>query len=319
MASNVRNMKLTSVDDLFSSEESRQAEKQQQGEQVITVPISEVHDFENNPYHVRQDAELMDIVESITRLDVHTPCLARPRKAGGYELLSGHRRKLASTLAGKDTLPLIVRDIDDDTATIIVVDANIQRETITFSEKALAYKMKLEALKRQAGRPSKENAGQVDPHFDKRRSNAIVAEQAGESIKQIQRYIRLTELIPPLLEMVDDRKIAFNPAVELSYLPKEQQTELFDVMAQEECTPSLSQAQRLKAAAQEGKLDRNGMELVMQEEKPQQNKITIQGSKLEKYFPKEYTPKQREDFIIKACEYYSKRLERLKQEREHER
>lgn len=315
MASSVRNMKLASIDDLFSTEESRQAEKQQQGDQVLNVPISEVYGFENNPYHVRDDAELMDMVESITRLGVHTPCLARPRKDGGYELLSGHRRKLASTIAGKDTLPLIVRDIDDDTATIIVVDANIQRETITFSEKAFAYKMKLEALKRQGARTDLTSA-QVVPKLTARER---VAKEAGVNRMEVTRYIRLTELIPPLLEMVDDRKIAFNPAVELSYLPKELQTELFDVMAQEECTPSLSQAQRLKAAAQEGKLDRNGMELVMQEEKPQQNKVTIQGSKLEKYFPKEYTPKQREDFIIKACEYYSKRLDRLKQEREHER
>lgn len=315
MAESRKSIRLTSLDDLFSTEESRQAEKQQQGEQIITVPISEVHDFENNPYRVRQDAELMDMVESIARLGVHTPCLARPRKAGGYELLSGHRRKLASTLAGKDTLPLILRDIDDDTATIIVVDANIQRETITFSEKAFAYKMKLEALKRQGARTDLTSA-QVVPKLTARER---VAKDAGVNRMEITRYIRLTELIPPLLEMVDDRKIAFNPAVELSYLPKEMQTEFFDVMAQEECTPSLSQAQRLKAAAQEGKLDRNGMELVMQEEKPQQNKITIQGSKLEKYFPKEYTPKQREEFIIKACEYYSKRLERLKQEREHER
>lgn len=315
MASSVRNMKLASIDDLFSTEESRQAEKQQQGDQVLNVPISEVYGFENNPYHVRDDAELMDMVESITRLGVHTPCLARPRKDGGYELLSGHRRKLASTIAGKDTLPLIVRDIDDDTATIIVVDANIERETITFSEKAFAYKMKLEALKRQGARTDLTSA-QVVPKLTARER---VAKEAGVNRMEVTRYIRLTELIPPLLEMVDDRKIAFNPAVELSYLPKELQTELFDVMAQEECTPSLSQAQRLKAAAQEGKLDRNGMELVMQEEKPQQNKVTIQGSKLEKYFPKEYTPKQREDFIIKACEYYSKRLDRLKQEREHER
>ncbi len=271
MASSVRNMKLASIDDLFSTEESRQAEKQQQGEQVLNVPISEVYGFENNPYHVRDDAELMDMVESITRLGVHTPCLARPRKDGGYELLSGHRRKLASTIAGKDTLPLIVRDIDDDTATIIVVDANIQRETITFSEKAFAYKMKLEALKRQGARTDLTSA-QVVPKLTARER---VAKEAGVNRMEVTRYIRLTELIPPLLEMVDDRKIAFNPAVELSYLPKELQTELFDVMAQEECTPSLSQAQRLKAAAQEDKLDRNGMELVMQEEKPQQNKVTM--------------------------------------------
>lgn len=318
MASSVRNMKLTSVDDLFSSEESRQAERQQQGEQVLTVPISGVFDFANNPYHVRQDAELMDMVESVTRLGVHTPCLARPRKDGGYELLSGHRRKMASILAGKDTLPIIVRDIDDDTATILVVDGNIQRETILPSEKAQAYKMKLEAMKRQAGRPS-QNYSQVGNNFDTKTSVEEMAQQRGESKNQIYRYIRLTELIPPLLEMVDDKKIAFNPAVELSYLSKELQTELFDIMAQEECTPSLSQAQRLKQAAQDEKLDRNGMELVMQEEKPQQNNVTIKGNKLEKYFPKDYTPKQKEEMIIKALDLYCKRLERLRQEREHER
>lgn len=317
MASSVRNMKLASVDDLFSTEESRQAERQQ-GETVLTVPITEVHDFANNPYQVRQDAELMDIVESIKSIGVHTPCLARPRKDGGYELLSGHRRKAASLLAGKETIPIIVRDIDDDTATILVVDGNIQRETILPSEKAKAYKMKLEALKRQGARTDL-TCAQVAHKLGGKKSRDIVAEQAGVSKDQIRRYIRLTELIPPLLQMVDDKRIAFNPAVELSYLPQELQTELLDVMQAEECTPSLSQAQRMKLAAQEGKLDRNGMELVMQEEKPQQNNITIKGSRLDQYIPKEYTPKQREDFIIKACEYYHKRLVRLKEERQLER
>jgi len=227
VASSVRNRRLTSVDDLFSSEENRQAEKRQQGEQVLSVPISEVYDFANNPYHVRQDAELMDMVESIQRIGVHTPCLARPRADGGYELLSGHRRKLASILAGCETIPLIVREIDDDSATILVVDGNIQRETITFSEKAKAYKMKLEAIRRQAGRPSKNNSRQVVGNFE---SADIVGKESGESGRQIQRYIRLTELAPPLLQMVDDKKIAFNPAVELSYIPQELQTELLDII-----------------------------------------------------------------------------------------
>jgi ParB family chromosome partitioning protein len=315
----VRNRKLTSVDDLFSSEESRQAEKQQQGEQVLNVPIAAVYGFADNPYHVRQDAELMDMVESIQRIGVHTPCIARPRTGGGYELLSGHRRKLASILAGCESIPLIVRDIDDDSAVIMVVDGNIQRETITFSEKAKAYKMKLEAMRRQAGRPSKENGGQLDPYFQKGKSRDILSEQTGESAKQISRFIRLTELAPPLLQMVDDKKIAFTPAVELSYLPQGLQTELLDVMEQADCTPSLSQAQRLKQAAQEGKLDHNGIELVMSEEKPQQNNLTIKGSRLEKYFPKEYTPKQKEDIIIKALDLYYKKLERTKQDREYER
>lgn len=318
MASSVRNMRLASVDDLFSTEETRQAEARQQGEQILTVPITEVHDFENNPYQVRHDAELMDMAESIARLGVHTPCLARPRKDGGYELLSGHRRKAASMIAGKDTLPIIVRDIDDDTATILVVDGNIQRETILPSEKAKAYKMKLEAIKRQ-GERSDLTSVQLEQKFSNKTSRDLIGDRTGESGAQIRRYIRLTELIPPLLQMVDDRKIAFNPAVELSYLSKELQTDLFDVIQAEECTPSLSQAQRMKAAAQKGILDRNGMELVMQEEKPQQNNITIKGNKLDQYIPRDYTPKQREDFIIKACEYYHKRLLRMKQEREYER
>lgn len=318
MASSVRNMRLASVDDLFSTEETRQAEARQQGEQILTVPIAEIHDFENNPYQVRHDAELMDMAESIARLGVHTPCLARPRKDGGYELLSGHRRKAASMITGKDTLPIIVRDIDDDTATILVVDGNIQRETILPSEKAKAYKMKLEAIKRQGQRTDLTSV-QLEQKFSNKTSRDLIGDRTGESGAQIRRYIRLTELIPPLLQMVDDKKMAFNPAVELSYLSKELQTDLFDVIQAEECTPSLSQAQRIKAAAQKGILDRNGMELVMQEEKPQQNNITIKGNKLDQYIPRDYTPKQREDFIIKACEYYHKRLLRMKQEREYER
>lgn len=318
MASSVRNMRLTSLDDLFSTEETRQAERQKTGEQVLSVPIDQVHDFANNPYKVRQDAELMDMVDSITRLGVHTPCLARPRKEGGYELLSGHRRKTASILAQKDTLPIIVRDIDDDTATILVVDGNIQRETILPSEKAMAYKMKLEALKRQGARTDL-TCSQVGNKLDRRKSSDILAEKSNDSKNQIYRYIRLTELVPQLLQMVDDKAIAFNPAVELSYLPKELQTELLDVMQAEECTPSLSQAQRMKAAAQEGKLDRNGMELVMREEKPQQNNITIKGKKLDKYFPKDFTPAQKEERIIKALDLYCRRLERMKSEHEHER
>lgn len=318
MASSVRNMRLTSLDDLFSTEETRQAERQKTGEQVLSVPIDQVHDFANNPYKVRQDAELMDMVDSITRLGVHTPCLARPRKEGGYELLSGHRRKTASILAQKDTLPIIVRDIDDDTATILVVDGNIQRETILPSEKAMAYKMKMEALNRQ-GQRTDLTCVENQHKLKGKKSRDIIAEQSGESADKVRAFIRLTELITPILDMVDEKTIAFRPAVELSYLPKELQTELLDVMQAEECTPSLSQAQRMKAAAQEGKLDRNGMELVMREEKPQQNNITIKGKKLDKYFPKDFTPAQKEERIIKALDLYCRRLERMKSEHEHER
>lgn len=314
----VRDIKLATVDDLFSSEESRQAEHQQQDERIITAPISEVYDFADNPYRVRQDAELMDMVESIERLGVHTPCLARPRPEGGYELLSGHRRKLASTLAGRDTLPLIIRNIDDDAATILVVDGNIQRETITPSEKAKAYKMKLDALKRQGARTDL-TCAQLEHKSKGKKSRDIVAEEAGASKDQVRRYIRLAELIPPLLEMVDDKKIAVTPASELSYLPKELQYELLDVMVKEIATPTHAQALRLKEAANAGKLDRNGMELVLQEEKPQQNNLTIKANKLEKYFPKDYTPKQKEDMIIRALDLYCKRLERIRQERGQER
>ena len=317
MASSVRNMRLTSLDDLFSTEETRQAERQKTGEQVLSVPIDQVHDLANNPYKVRQDAELMDMVDSITRLGVHTPCLARPRKEGGYELLSGHRRKTASILAQKDTLPIIVRDIDDDTATILVVDGNIQRETILPSEKAMAYKMKMEALNRQ-GQRTDLTCVENQHKLKGKKSRDIIAEQSGESADKVRAFIRLTELITPILDMVDEKTIAFRPAVELSYLPKELQTELLDVMQAEECTPSLSQAQRMKAAAQEGKLDRNGMELVMREEKPQQNNITIKGKKLDKYFPKDFTPAQKEERIIKALDLYCRRLERMKSEHEHE-
>lgn len=318
MASKGRNIKLTSVDDLFSSEESRQ---EAQAEKVIHVPISEVSDFEKNPYRVKQDNELMEMVQSIKQVGVHTPCLARPKPDGGYELLSGHRRKLASTIAGVGTLPLIVREMDDDTATILVVDGNIQRETITFSEKARAYKMKLEAVKRKAGRPASKNYSQVGNNFETKTSIEEMAMKQGESKNQIYRYIRLTELVPPLLQMVDDKKMAFNPAVELSYLPEELQTELLDVIELEERTPSLSQAQRLKKAVQEGKLDRNGIELVLGEEKPQQNNFTIKNTELEKRYPpiKKYTSRQREELIYKALDLYFKRKERIKQERQQER
>ena len=214
--------------------------------------------------------------------------------------------------------PLIIRDTDDDSAIIMVVDGNIQRETIMFSEKAKAYRMKLEALKRQGARTDL-TSSQVGMKLKNKQSSEILAEKSNDSKNQIYRYIRLTELTPPLLEMVDDKKIAFTPAVELSYLPQELQTELLDIIEQNECTPSLSQAQRLKQAAQEGKLDRNGIELVMSEEKPQQNNVTIKGSRLEKYFSKDFTPRQKEDIIIKALDLYYKKLERAKQEKEYER
>ena len=233
-------------------------------------------------------------------------------------MLSGHRRKVACMAIGKTTIPAVVREMSDDEAVICMVEANHQRENILPSERAFSYKMQLDAMKRQAGRP-KNNSAQVALDFQGKQSRDILAEEVGVSKDQVRRFIRLTELVPPLLQMVDDKKIAFNPAVELSYLPQELQTELLNVIESNECTPSLSQAQRMKQAAQEGKLDRNGMELVMAEEKPQQNIITIKGDKLSKYFPREATPREKEEMIIKALDYYCKVQERKRQERQFER
>lgn len=245
--------------------------------------------------------------------------MSAKKEDGRYELISGHRRKKACELAGIEYLPAVVREMDWDESIIFMVDSNLQREKLLPSEKAFSYKMRLDAMNRKAGRPSRENLTQVGSDFEKRRTNEELGAIVGESREQIRRYIRLTELIQPLLDLVDDKRIAFNPAVELSYLPIELQTELFDIIGAEECTPSLSQAQHMKIAAQEGKLDRNGMELVMREEKPQQNNITIKGKKLERYFPRDFTPAQKEERIIKALDLYCRRLERMKQENEYER
>ena len=240
------------------------------------------------------------------------PAIARPDPDGGYELIAGHRRHHASELAGKETMPVIIRDLDDDAATIIMVDSNLQREELLPSERAFAYKMKLEAMKRQAGRPSRENVSQVGTQ---KRSDQIMAEQVGESRNQIQRFIRLTELIPTLLDMVDERKIALNPAVELSYLKKEEQTLLLEAMDSEQATPSLSQAQRLKKFSQQKMLSLDVMRAVMSEEKKTDlDRVTLKNETLRKYFPKSYTPKQMEDTIIKLLEgWYKKR--QLSQER----
>lgn len=289
------------------------------GEIVRNIPISEISDFPDHPFKVRQDEAMMNMMESIRENGVRQPAIIRPLPDGSYQMLSGHRRKAACTAIGLEAIPAVVREMNDDEAIICMVESNYQRENILPSERAFSYKMQLEAIKRQAGRPSRENGVPVDTHSLKGKSRNILAAESGESAAQVQRYVRLTELISPLLEMVDDKRIAFRPAVELSYLPKELQTELLDVIAAEECTPSLSQAMRMKQAAQEGKLDRNGMELVMREEKPQQNNITIKGKKLDKYFPKDFTPAQKEERIIKALDFYCRRLERMKQDQEYAR
>ena len=263
MKSSAKKVELASVDDLFSTEESR---ADAQREKVLEIPLSELHPFKDHPFKVKDDEAMMETADSIRQYGVLVPAIARPDPNGGYELVAGHRRHRASELAGKETMPVIVRDLDDDQATIIMVDSNLQRESLLPSERAFAYKMKLEAMKRQAGRPSKENCSQVGNDFGKK-SSEVLAEQVGQSKNQIFRYIRLTELIPELLDMVDEKKIAFNPAYELSFLKKEEQVDLLDAMDSEQATPSLSQAQRLKKYSQEGHLTLDMMRVIMGEEK----------------------------------------------------
>ena len=309
MKSSARNIELKSVDDLFATEESR---ADAQREKVQEIPLGELHPFRNHPFKVKDDVAMQDTVDSVREYGVLVPAIARPDPDGGYELIAGHRRHHASELAGKETMPVIVRDLDDDAATIIMVDSNLQREELLPSERAFAYKMKLDAMKRQAGRPSRENVSQVGTQ---KRSDQIMAEQVGESRNQIQRFIRLTELIPTLLDMVDERKIALNPAVELSYLKKEEQTLLLEAMDSEQATPSLSQAQRLKKFSQQKMLSLDVMRAVMSEEKKTDlDRVTLKNETLRRYFPKSYTPKQMEDTIIKLLEgWYKKR--QLSQER----
>lgn len=297
-------------------EEIQGALESENSNAVTEIPISEIDDFPDHPFHVVVDDAMNEMADSIKKHGVLTPAVVRKKDDGRYELVSGHRRKKACEIAGIDFLPAVVREMDRDESIIFMVDSNLQRESLLPSEKAFSYKMKMDALRRQAGRPSKDNSRQVGENLW---SIEKVSKESTDSARNIHRFIRLTELIPPLLDMVDDKRIAFNPAVELSYLPIELQTELYDVIEAEECTPSLSQAQRMKQAAQEGKLTRDGMELVMREEKPLQNNITIKGKKLERYFPRDFTPAQKEERIIKALDLYCRRLERMKQENEFER
>lgn len=306
------NINLKPLDDLFSTEESR---ADAQREKVQEIPLGELHPFRNHPFRVKDDAAMQDTVESVREYGVLVPAIARPDPDGGYELIAGHRRHHASELAGKETMPVIIRDLDDDAATIIMVDSNLQREELLPSERAFAYKMKLDAMKRQAGRHIKENCSQLGNNFNGKRSSEIMAEQIGDSKNQIFRYIRLIELIPTLLDMVDEHKIAFNPAVELSYLKKEEQTLLLEAMDSEQATPSLSQAQRLKKFSQQKMLSLDVMRAVMSEEKKTDlDRVTLKNETLRRYFPKSYTPKQMEDTIIKLLEgWYKKR--QLSQER----
>ena len=305
MKSSAKKVELASVDDLFSTEEGRQDAKL---EKIQEIPLSELHPFKNHPFKVKDDEAMMETADSIKQYGVLVPAIARPDPEGGYELVAGHRRHRASELAEKETMPVIVRDLDDDAATIIMVDSNLQRESLLPSERAFAYKMKLEAVKHQGARTdltSRQVGEKSQTSIQK------VADQAGESQRQVQRYIRLTELIPELMDMVDEKKIALNPAYELSFLKKEEQVDLLDAMDSEQATPSLSQAQRLKKYSQEGHLTLDMMRVIMGEEKKSDlDRVTFTSDTLRKYFPKSYTPQRMQETIIKLLEAWQKKRQR---------
>ena len=305
MKSSAKKIELASVDDLFSTEEGRQDAKL---EKIQEIPLSELHPFKNHPFKVKDDEAMMETADSIKQYGVLVPAIARPDPEGGYELVAGHRRRRASELAEKETMPVIVRDLDDDAATIIMVDSNLQREILLPSERAFAYKMKLEAVKHQGARTdltSRQLGEKSQTSIQK------VADQAGESQRQVQRYIRLTELIPKLMDMVDEKKIALNPAYELSFLKKEEQVDLLDAMDSEQATPSLSQAQRLKKYSQEGHLTLDMMRVIMGEEKKSDlDRVTFTSDTLRKYFPKSYTPARMQETIIKLLEAWQKKRQR---------
>ena len=301
-------VELRSVDDLFSTEESRQDAAR---EKVMEIALSELYPFPDHPFSIREDDSMKETVESIKEYGVLSPAIARPRADGGYEIISGHRRKRACELAGLETMPVIVRNLDTDTATIFMVDSNLQRENILPMEKAKAYKMKLDAIRRRAGRPAKgdkENSRQLVGHLE---SAELVGRETGESGRQVQRYIRLTELSPPLQQMVDEKKIAVTPAVELSYLKPEEQALVVETIASEQATPSLSQAQRMKKLRQTGGLNEDTMLSIMTEEKkPPKEDLTIPGETLRKYFPRSFTPRQMEDTIIKLLASWCKKRQK---------
>ena len=305
MKSSAKKIELASVDDLFSTEESRQDE---QLEKIQEIPLSELHPFKDHPFKVKDDDAMIETADSIKKYGVLVPAIARPLPDGGYELVAGHRRRRASELAGKETMPVIVRDLDDDAATIIMVDSNLQRENLLPSERAFAYKMKLEAIKHQGARTDLTSV-QVEQKLSARDQ---VAKEAGErSGIQVMRYVRLTELIPELLDMVDEKKIAFNPAYELSFLKPDEQQMLVETMDYEQATPSLSQAQRMKKFSLEGKLSEDVMLAIMSEEKKGDlDKVTLSSDTLRKYFPKSYTPAKMQETIIKLLEQWQKKRQR---------
>ena len=311
MPKNSLNVSLKGADDIFSTEESRQ---EQQREQVQQIPIGELFPFKDHPFKVLDDESMQRTVESVEQYGVLSPLIARPRPEGGYEIISGHRRQHAAQLAGLDALPVIVRQMDDDAAVLLMVDSNLQRENILPSERAFAYKMKLEALKNQGAR-SDLTCGQIGHKLNGAKARDIVADESGDNARNVQRFIRLTSLIPELLDMVDEKKIAFNPAVELSYLDESQQRDFLEAMNDTQNAPSLSQAQRLKRLAQEGHFSYDVAFAVMGEEKKGElDKVVIKNDTLRKYFPRSYTPKQMEDTIIKLLDQWQR-----KQQRQNER
>lgn len=306
MSAKPRDLGMTPLDDLFSTDESR---AEAQLEKVVMLNPADISDFPNHPFKVKQDEAMAEMADSVKQYGVLVPALVRPKADGGYEMVAGHRRKCAATLAGITEMPCIVRNLTDDEATIIMVDSNLQRETILPSEKAFAYKMKLEAMKRQAGRPK--NSAPLEPNLKGTRSNEELAANSPDSRSQIQRYIRLIELIPSILDMVDSGKIAFRPAVELSYLSKEQQQSLYDTMECEDCTPSLAQAIKMKEFSRDGKLTEEVILSIMQEEKPnQREKPAFRDERITKLIPKSIPRGQETDFVIRALEFYNRHLQR---------
>lgn len=304
MKSSAKNIVLKSVDDIFQTEENR---ADAQRERVQEIPLDQLKPFRNHPFKVRDDQRMLDTVDSIREYGVLVPAIARPDPEGGYELISGHRRKRGCEMAGLQTMPVIIRDLDDDAAVLVMVDSNIQREELLPSERAFAYKMKLEALKHQGAR-SDLTSSQLGT---KLRADELLAQQAGESRNQVQRFIRLTELISELLDLVDERKLAFNPAVEVSYLKQDEQRMLLEAMDAEQTTPSLSQAQRLKKFSLEGRLTEEAMSAIMSEEKKSDmDKVTLRSDTLRRYFPKSYTPKQMEQTIIRLLDVWQKQRQK---------
>ncbi len=300
MKSSAKNVKLASVDDLFSTEESRADDSR---EKIVEISLSELYPFENHPFKIRDDEAMLEMAASIQQYGVLVPAIVRPRLEGGYEIVAGHRRQRASILAGKETIPCIIRDLDDDEATIIMVDSNLQREEILPSERAFAYKMKVDAIKHQ-GKRTDLTSSQVGM---KLQALDIAGKDAGESRNQVHRYIRLTELIPEILDMVDNKIIAFSPAYELSFLKKDEQEILLEIFDYEQATPSLSQAQRMKKFSQEGKLTEDVMQAIMSEEKKGNlEKVTLTSDTLRKYFPKSYTPQRMQETIIKLLERWQR-------------